>query len=170
MPLPAAFVALVNSDEFNTQRAAHDDAGIAATLNVFDQRGLIPIVELSRYTAKGIAGGVQALIEIPIGAAIAPNVLMDIPTKGALYTVMNMARADFRLDYCDVDDPVFSSVCDMLVSFGVMQHSDKVAILALGANRQSRAMAALATTNPDGTTSTRSCTAVDVEHVRKGNN
>ena len=160
MPLPTAFVNLVNGSEFAAQRAAHDDAGIMTTLNTQDQRGLVPIVEMARYCAKGITGGVQALTEIPIGSSIAPGVTMTVQYKAALHTVMNLVQQDFRLESCDTDDAAFGSICDMLISFGVMQSSDKTAMLALGNNRQSRAEIALG----------RLCTAADVESVRKGNN
>lgn len=160
MPLPQAFVDLVNGSEFASQRAAHDDAGIASTLNTQNQRGEVPIVELARYCAKGITGTVQALNEIAIGANIAAGVPMTVPIKSALHTVLNLVQTDFRLEYCDTDDAAFGSVCDLLVSLGVMQSSDKAAMLALGDNRQSRAEIALG----------RLCTPADVESVRKGNN
>jgi hypothetical protein len=160
MPLPTAFVDLVNASEFNALRAAHDDAGIMAILNVQNQRGLVPIVEMARYCARGITGGVQALTEIPIGSSIAPGVTMSVQYKAALHTVMNLVQQDFRLESCDTDDAAFGQICDMLVSFGVMQSSDKAAMIALGNNRQSRAEIAMG----------RFCTPADVESVRKGNN
>ena len=160
MPLPQAFVDLVNGSEFDALRAAGDDAGIAATLNTQDQRGLVPIVEMARYCAKGITGGVQALTEIPIGSSIAPGVTMSVAYKAALHTVMNLVQQDFRLESCDTDDAAFGQICDMLVNFGVMQSSDKTTMIALGANRQSRAEVAIG----------RLCTSADVESVRKGNN
>ena len=160
MPLPQAFIDLVNGSEFDAQRAAGDDAGIAATLNTQDQRGLVPIVEMARYCAKGITGTIQALNEISIGADIAPSVPMTVQIKAGLHTVLNLVQIDFRLEACDTDDAAFGSICDLLVSLGAMQAVDKTALQALGDNRQSRAEIALA----------RACTSADVESVRKGNN
>lgn len=160
MPLPQSFIDLVNGSEFASQRASHDDAGIATTLNIRDQRGLVPIVEMARYCAKGITGGVQALTEIAIGSSIAPGVTMTVQYKAALHTVMNLVQQDFRLESCDTDDAAFSQICDMLISFGVMASTDKTNMIALGNNRLSRAEVALE----------RPCTAFDVESVRKGNN
>jgi len=89
---------------------------------------------MARYCAKGITGGVQAALEIPVGTNG-----MTIQAKGALHTVMNLVQQDFRMESCDVDDPQFSAVCDgVLIPFGIMTATDKVNILALGNNRQSR--------------------------------
>jgi hypothetical protein len=160
MPLHQAFVDLVNGSEFDAQRAAHNDSGIAAALNVQDQRGLVPIVEMARYCARGITGTIQALNEIAIGTDIAPGVPMTVQIKAALHTVLNLVQIDFRLEACDTDDAAFGQICDLLVSLGAMQSSDKAALKALGANRQSRAEVALG----------RLCESADVESVRKGNN
>jgi hypothetical protein len=160
MPLPQAFADLVLGSEFASQRASHDDAGIAAILNTQDQRGLVPIVEMARYCAKGITGTIQALNEIAIGADIAPGVPMTVAIKAGLHTVLNLVQIDFRLEACDTDDAAFGSICDLLISLGAMSSQDKSNLQALGANRQSRAEIALG----------RFCTAADVESIRKGNN
>ena len=160
MPLPTAFVDLVNGSEFDALRAAGDDAGITAALNVQDQRGLVPIVEMARYCAKGITGTIQALNEIAIGTDIAPGFPMTVQIKAALHTVLNLVQIDFRLEACDTDDAAFGQICDLLVSLGAMQAADKTALSVLGADRQSRAEIALG----------RACTSADVESVRKGNN
>lgn len=124
-PLAAALAPLV---------AAGNDVGVAALLNARTLRGLVPILEMARYCAKGITGGVQAALETPIGTGG-----MTAQIKGALHTVMNLVQQDFRMEACDVDDPVFGSVCDgVLIPFGIMTATDKTNILALGANRQSR--------------------------------
>lgn len=160
MPLPQAFIDLVNGSEFDALRAAGDDAGIAGTLNTQDERGYVPIVEMARYCAKGITGTIQALNEISIGTDIAPGVPMTVQIKAALHTVLNLVQIDFRLESCDTDDAAFGQICDLLVSLGAMQAADKTALNALGANRQSRAELALG----------RLCISADVESVRKGNN
>ena len=124
--------------------AAGNDTGVAAELNKLDIRGVVPIVEMSRYCAKGITGGVQAMLGIPIGTDIAPGTPMTLQIAGALHTVMNIVQIDFRLEGCDVDDPAFNAVVDfVLVPFGIMTAADKVALLALANNRQSRAMVAV---------------------------
>jgi len=124
--------------------AAGNDTGVAAELNKLDIRGVVPIVEMARYCSEGITGGVQALLSIPIGTDIAPGTPMTLKIAGALHTVMNIMYKHTRLEECDVDNPAFSAVVDfVLVPFGIMTAADKVALLALGNNRQSRAMIAV---------------------------
>lgn len=158
MPLPQAFIDLVSGSEFDALRASRDLNGIADILNKRDQRGYVPIVEIARYCSRGITGGVQALIEIPLKSEIFPGVTMDIETKGALHTVLNLVQQDFRLEACDTDDPKFGAVCDMLILFTVMSAEDKAALLALGDNRMSRAEKHL----------DRFCTGEDVRAVVGG--
>lgn len=158
MPLPQSFVDLVNGSEFASLRESRDLNKIAEILNTQDQRGLVPIVELARYCAKGITGTVQAVNEIAIGSPIAEGVNMTVQIKAALHTVLNLVQTDFRLEYCDTDDAAFGSVCDLLVGLQIMQPSDKVAMKALGNNKQSRAEIALG----------RFCTGEDVRVVVGG--
>ena len=140
--------------------AKGDDTAVAAELNKLDSRGLVPIVEMARYCAKGITGGVQALLGVPIGSDIAPGTPMTLHLAGSLHTVMNLVQQDFRLESCDVDDAAFGAVCDSaLIPFGIMTEADKTSLLALAANRQSRSMIAVG----------QSVSAVDVENARKGN-
>ena len=160
MPLPQAFVDLVNGAEFDAQRAAQDDAGISATLNIRDQRGMVPIAELASYCSKGITGAVEALLEIPIGTSVAPGGQMTVIYKGYLYTAINLIQRDVRLRLCDVDDPKFAQICDVLIMFNVMLEADKSTMIAMGNDRQSLAEIALG----------RSCEPIDVEAIRKGNN
>ena len=159
MSLPQSFIDLVNGSEFAAKRTARDLNGIAAILNVPDQRGYVPIVEMARYCARGITGTIQAINEIPIGANIAAGVPMTVQIKSALHTVLNLVQIDFRLEACDTDDAAFGSICDLLVSLGAMQSSDKTALIALGNNRQSRAEVTLG----------RLCTGEDVRAVVGGN-
>jgi hypothetical protein len=159
MPLPTAFVDLVNGSEFDALRAAKDLNGIADILNVQSQRGYVPIVEMARYCARGITGTIQALNEIPLGTDIAPGVPMTVQIKAGLHTVLNLVQIDFRLEACDTDDAAFSSICDLLVSLGAMASQDKTNLQALGDNRQSRAEIALG----------RFCTGEDVRAVTGDN-
>ena len=137
-----------------------NDVGVADELNKLDIRGVVPIVEMSRYCAKGITGGVQAMLGIPIGTDIAPGTPMTLQIAGALHTVMNIVQEDFRLEGCDVDDPAFAGVVDgILIPFGIMTGADKTALLALGNNRQSRAIVAVK----------EPVSPIDIEGARKGN-
>jgi hypothetical protein len=130
MSLPQPFIDLVRSAEFDALRNA-----MAAVLNKPDQPGLVPIVELARYCAKGITGGVQAALETPIGTGG-----MTAQAKGALHTVMNLVQNDFRMEFCDTSDPAFTSTIDgVLIPMGIMTAADKANLIALGNNRISRA-------------------------------
>lgn len=159
MPLPQAFIDLVNGSEFAAKRTARDLNGIAEILNVPDQRGYVPIVEMARYCARGITGTIQAINEIPIGTNIAAGVPMTVQIKAALHTVLNLVQIDFRLEACDTDDAAFGSICDLLMSLGAMTATDKTNLISLGANRQSRAEVTLG----------RLCTGEDVRSVVGGN-
>jgi hypothetical protein len=139
MPLPQAFIDLVDGSEFDALRASRDLNGIADALNVSDQRGYVPIVEMARYCSKGITGGIQAINEIALGADIAPGFPMTVQIKAALHTVLNLVQMDFRLESCDTDDPAFGPICDLLIQLGIMGSQDKTNLIALGANRMSRA-------------------------------
>lgn len=123
--------------------AAGNDTETARLLNVRDRPGLVPLEELAAYClAAGITGGVQALDSLPIGTVISagpPEVVMTLQLKGMLKTVMTLMVTDFRLTYADVLAPAFGAACDGLIALGIMTADDKAALLALSANRNSRA-------------------------------
>lgn len=116
------------------------DNALADTLNSKQFAGPIPITELASFCCtEGITGGVMALAEIPIGTEIAPGVSMTVQIKGLLHTVLTLIQLDFRLTTCDVDDAKFGQVADALIGLGVMTAEQKTAIIAMAANRLSRA-------------------------------
>lgn len=120
--------------------AAGDDAGVAALLNARAYRGPVPINELSAKCLQlGLTGGVLALLEVPLGSEIAPGVPMSLQVKGLLHQMLTLIQTDYRLETADVDDPKFGPGCDSLISLGVIDEAGKAALLALGANRRSRA-------------------------------
>lgn len=158
MSLPQPFVDLVLSEEFASLRTAGSDAGIVAALNALTLRGLVPIVEVARHCSRGITGTVQAVSTIAIGDDIASGVPMTVQIKAALNTVLNLVQTDFRLEYCDTDDAAFGSVCDLLVSLGIMTEADKTTLIALGDDRVSRAENTLG----------RACTVADISLAIRG--
>lgn len=120
--------------------AAGDDTAVAALLNARTLRGPVPIAELSAYCAgSGITGAVKALLEVPLGTDIAPDVPMTLQLKGLLYTVETLLVTDYRLSTADVDDPAFGAALDGLQSLGVIDADKRAAVVALGADRASRA-------------------------------
>jgi hypothetical protein len=113
---------------------------VADLLNTKVYRGPVPLQEFASTCLQiNLTGGVLAILEVPLGAEIAPGVPMDITTKGLLYQVMTLVQNDYRLQWADVDDPKFGPACDGLIALGIIDSAGKAALVALGSNRQSRA-------------------------------
>ena len=120
--------------------AAGNDTETARILNVKDRPGLVPLDELSAYClAANVTGGVQALDSLPVGTDLGGGATMTLQIKGMLKTVLTLMLTDFRLTYADVLLPAFGAACDGLIALGVMVAADKTALLAMSANRDSRA-------------------------------
>jgi hypothetical protein len=120
--------------------AAGNDTAVAALLNARTLRGPVPIAELSAYCARsGITGAVKALLEVPLGTDLAPDVPMTLQLKGLLYTVETLLVTDYRLSTADVDDDAFAAALDGLQAVGVIDAGQRTAVVALGASQRSRA-------------------------------
>lgn len=144
MPTPQQIRAELDADPLSLGYAplvaVGNDTATAALLNAKAYRGPVPIGELSAAClALGLTGGVLALLEIPIGSDIAPGATMTLQTKGLLHQMLTLIQTDYRLESADVDDPKFAPGCDALIALGVIDAAGKTALLALGANRRSRA-------------------------------
>lgn len=120
--------------------AVANDQAVADLLNLKQYRGLVPLREFAAACLQlNLTGGVLALLEIPIGAEIAPGVTMTIPTKAMLHQVITLVQNDYRLEVANVDDPQFGPACDGLIAMGLLTSEGKSTLIALGNNRSSRA-------------------------------
>jgi hypothetical protein len=120
--------------------AAGNDTATAALLNTRAYRGPVPIAELSSLCLSlQLTGKILALDEIPLGGTVAEGVTMTLAIKTLLKQILTLVQTDYRLESADVDDPAFGPGCDGLVALGLLDAAGKTALLALGANRRSRA-------------------------------
>lgn len=126
---------------YNAAWASGDDVALCSIINAANYRGPVPISEIAAYCCtNGITGGIKAHLSIPVGATDNPPTTLSLQTLGALHTVLSLVEIDFRLNWCDTDDPKFGQICGLLISLGIMVAADQTALIALGNNRRSRAM------------------------------
>lgn len=122
---------LIDGDPaLSAMREAGRDADVAAALAVRNNRGPVPITELSAYCVQA---GVIGACEVAARSAAAPDSL-----KGLCFTVLSLLRDDWRLTTADVDDPQFGAACAGLIAAGLMTQQQCDDLTAMGANRRSR--------------------------------
>lgn len=133
-PLAAALVA---------SWAAAADQTTADLLNAKTLRGPVSIREMSAYcVTRGITGGVLAWDALPVADLPGADLPAKLQTKGLLKTICTLIQDDYRLETADLDDPSAAGMLDGLQALGVLSADHRAGLLALGANRRSRAEAA----------------------------
>jgi hypothetical protein len=111
--------------------AVANDWAIADLLNAKQYRGPVPLRELSAYcVTQGILGACEA---------VATDTQNPVELRGLCHTVLTLIRDDFRLETADVDAAAFGAAADALIGVGIMSAGQKTAMLAMAANRASRA-------------------------------
>lgn len=119
-----------------------DDTGVVALLNLRNQRGPVPLAELSSFTLRtGLMAKVQALDTIPIGTAIdvESGVDMTFAIKGLLKAVISVIQDTSRLTVADLDDANGVAMLDGLEDLNIVTPQIRTAMLALCENRLSLA-------------------------------
>jgi len=111
--------------------AIANDWAIADILNTKAYRGPVPLRELSAYcVTQGILGACEA---------VATDTANPVELRGLCHTVLTLIRDDFRLETADVDAAAFDYAATQLVNASLLTSEQKAAMLALAANRASRA-------------------------------
>lgn len=117
---------------------AGDDTGVAAILNIRDERGSVPISEISAIALEiGLYGHCEVQIRKPVVEGNSPTGNEDIHRLA--HDTLTLLRDDYRLNVADVDSVRFQAGLGAYVALGWMTEAQANQITALGANRSSRA-------------------------------
>ncbi len=157
MSLAQDFVDLVMGEEFAAARLIGDHSQIAANLNTKDQRGLVPIRELSSACLlAGLTGRLDFMyLSLAHKAALGTATEQEQAIGVGCAEALSLIRDDYRLETADIDSVRFQTALATFVLLGWLTEEQKDDIVALGANRRSRAELALG----------RDCTHDDVAAV-----
>ncbi len=141
---------ILSIPEAATLFAAGRDADVAALLNAKNQRGPVPIREIS---AIALESGLYGQCEVQIRKAITTE---TEAIHRLAFDTLTLLRDDYRLESADVDTTRFQTGLAGYVALEWMTQANADAITALGANRRSKAEKDLG----------RDVTAIDVETAR----
>lgn len=117
-----------------------DDINVASVLNRRNQRGPVPLKDLSSFVVNtGILGEIEALDEFRIGEVIDSNtnIVMTKPLKKLLKTVSTAVDIKARLETAHMDEPSTVEMVNGLVFFNILSPELKTLMLTLADNRLS---------------------------------